>query len=110
MPNPLHVEVAAALGWTDLKVEYDDVWCGIEPHGGRKLAVPPYHRSWCSIGVLLDRYNIAVGPVYTPTGAPSGEWVAKSGSGQNEISHYGSSACDAIAKLIVRLGKEGRLP
>lgn len=99
--RPLHVLVAEALGWTDL---YESTsltglirWVGVEPHGGLRLEVPRYDTSWCSSGVLVERFGMSL--------AKGDDWGAyKDGSvGQ------GRTPCEAIARLIVELHREGKL-
>jgi len=106
--NPLHIQVAEALGWTDLRAKEYGQWWGVEPYGGLDIAVPVYHRSWCAIGVILERNKFCL--IYTP-GTPSGKipetWIASTG-GPNSVGCEGATACEAVAKLIVKLHSEGK--
>lgn len=99
--KPLHVEVAEALGFTEL-AEHEGRWWGIEPHGKTRIMIPHYDRSWCSVGPLIDRFNISL---EAPSSAdPCWDCLCGSTSGQ------GSTACEAVSKLVVQLHKEGKLP
>lgn len=109
--NPLHVQVAQALGWTDLRqnqgLDGKQNWIGVEPHGGLNLVVPRYDTSWCSTGVLLERFNLSVARsvLLNEEKTPS-KWVAMAG----KVIEHCDSPCEAISRLIVRLSKEGKLP
>lgn len=109
MTDPLHVEVARALGWTELHL-HDGKWCGVEPYGGLKMVVPRYDTSWCSIGPIIDRLKLNI--IHSP-GTPSGKipptWICST-SGPNSDGMDGKTACEAVAKTIVHLKKEGKLP
>lgn len=105
MDEPLHVQVARALGWTDLHL-HDGKWWGVEPYGGLRMVVPRYDASWCSCGVLVDRFRFSVG--FGHRAIAEGDWWAC--SKDLPTSEYGQTACEAIAKLIITLKKEGKLP
>lgn len=96
--HPLHVQVAAALGWTELHLEpVDGRWWGVEPYGGLRLQVPAYDRSWCSLGPVIDRLKVGI--------SSNSGWSAYS----KGIVEHGANACEAVARLIVKLGTEGKL-
>ena len=99
--RPLHVQVAEALGWVDIE-DKDGVFWGTEPHGKLRIAVPRYDSSWCSVGPLIERFQITVNG---ETRDWQDEWEARGGG----FSADGSQPCEAIAKLIVKLKKEGKL-
>lgn len=115
MDEPLHVQVARALGWTDLHPEpASEKWWGVEPYGGLRIAVPRYDTSWCSVGPLVERMKITV------FSAPNswlafmgydGGWVDLSSIDiEPNFAQEGKTPCEAVAKLIVTLKKEGKLP
>lgn len=107
MSDPLHVEVARALGWTDLHL-HDGKWWGVEPYGGLKMVVPRYDTSWCSLGPIIDRMKFCL--IHIPgQGSIKPTWMASTG-GAHSIGQDGPTACQAAAKLIVHLKKEGKLP
>ena len=112
--KPLHVLVAEALGWSNLHERTEGHWWGNEPYQGMSLAVPIYDRSWCSTGVLLERFGISVGQEHllnedlTPSG-----WVAIKSDPKSTSRHTierGKTPCEAVSRLIVELSKEGKLP
>lgn len=94
--HPLHVQVAHAMGWTELAL-VDGKWWGVEPYAGMRIQVPSYDRSWCSLGPVIDRFKIGI--------SSNSGWSAYS----KGIVEHGSNACEAVAKLIVKLGTEGKL-
>lgn len=124
--RPLHVQVAEALGWTDL---YESTsltglvrWVGVEPHGGLRLEVPRYDTSWCSTGPMVERFKICV--VYRdredqPKGFDFVGWMAFVNEDQGWVDKHsvdidispasGRTPCEAIARLIVELHREGKL-
>ena len=106
MNDPLHIEVARALGWTVLQQGEDGRWFGVEPYGGLRIAVPAYDRSWCSLGPIIERFRFSVG--FGHRAVADGDWWARSKDLQTN--EYGQTACEAVAKLIVHLKKEGKLP
>lgn len=101
MDEPLQVQVARALGFTDLE-EVHSVWWGVEPYQHERIAVPAYGSAWCSMGILLDRYRFFLSPWQ------DGTWEAVDKDG--DFKADGKTACEAVAKLIVTLKKEGKLP
>lgn len=118
MPDfPLHVQVAEALGWTELHQREDGshvTWWGREPHGGLRIQVPPYDRSWCSVGPLIERFKITL---LAPGVMEDNAWDAwydaywTSHDGPNcKASAGGETACQAVALLVVELHKQGKLP
>ena len=103
--TPLHVQVAEALGWSNLHERTEGHWWGKDPYGGMSLAVPIYDRSWCSIGVLCDRFVSSLSVILAaPDSGREDIWEAT--SHLNEVSQ-GKTACEAIARLVVRLHDKG---
>lgn len=98
---PLHVQTAAALGWSEMYDRGDGLWLGKNPDSGLVLEVPPYGRSWCASGPLLDRILGTVG--HEPR---SKSWTATA-NGQDVA--FGKSAPEAICRLVVKLHSEGKL-
>lgn len=111
--HPLRVQVASALGWTDLReVESLDGrvnWVGVDPHGKLTIVVPRYDSSWCSTGVLFDRYSIGLSRGFA-AGDAVNKWLAFGGSPLNPTVGRGVTPTEAISDLIVQLSKEGKLP
>ena len=96
--KPLSIEVAEAIGWTDIRQLDDGRWFG--EYSGISCQIPNYDRSWCSLGPWIDRLRVEI-----DQDAPGGVSVwAKSQTEQ------GSTVCEAVARLIVKLKKEGKLP
>ena len=112
MSEPLHIQVSRLMGWTDLQEREDGLWFG--EVGGVRSQIPRYDRSWCSAGPLISRYQILLGPEYDVTDAGlvySGQWGAKLGAERiNATIVYGTTPTEAVAKLIVQLHSEGKLP
>ena len=103
MDEPLHVQVARALGWEELHPESSSAqWFGVEPYGGLKIAVPAYDRSWCSMGVLIERFRFFLSPWQ------EGTWEAVDSLG--DFKADGKTPCEAAAQLILTLNREGKLP
>lgn len=107
MPDPLHVQTAAALGWTNLHERTGGHWWGREPHGGLTITVPRYDTSWCSCGPILQRLNICLSSPNEIADQPSGVWDAYLYTGEVQS---GKTPCEAVAKLIVELDKTEKLP
>lgn len=99
MDEPLHVQVARALNWTNLHpAPPNGSWWGTEPYGGQNMQVPVYDRSWCSLGPYIDRLKPDI------VHGPSWSAYLRGSTAQ------GATACEAVARLIVQLKKEGALP
>jgi len=100
--TPLHVQTAAALGWTDLRIEQDR-WWGVEPYGGLRMTVPCYDSSWCSSGPLSERFKIGV---YWDHGT----WVAScvTDDGRDQYA-AGDRPTEAVSRMVVHLHKKGLL-
>lgn len=110
--RPLHVQVAEALGWTDMADRGDGLWLGVNPETKLRVEVIPYGRSWCSTGSLVDKLGLMVGPErYMSMSEPIGGWTARTTKSPREAqtSEYGANPCEAIARLVVKLHKEGKL-
>ena len=120
--HPLHVQVAEALGWTEIRKQQDGMaheitgaWIGTEPHGGLTLVVPQYDRSWCSVGPLVQRFEISIIRENPVDYKEDPEWEAWYDTrlyvdGYTPgASERGATPCKAVAKLIVLLKKEGKL-
>jgi len=101
--KPLHVAVAEALGWTELSHITADRWTGKEPYGGVVMLVPSYNTSWCSSGPLLERLGISLDYA-------SKEQIPWSAYSTFSDHAEGKTPCEAVARLIVNLAKEGKLP
>lgn len=101
--TPLHVQVAEALGWSNLHERTEGHWWGKEPYQGTSLAVPIYDRSWCSIGPICERLKVSL----DAPNMPEQPWSAYAAPGAHAD---GNTPCEAVARLIVNLSKEGKLP
>lgn len=100
--KPLHVLVAEALGWSNLHERTEGHWWGKDPYGGMSLAVPIYERSWCSVGPILERIKVSL----DAPNMPEQPWSAYAATCHAD----GNTPCEAVARLIVTLSKEGKLP
>lgn len=108
---PLHAQVAEALGWTTLQDRGDGLWIGVQPETGLTVEVPPYGRSWCSTGPLVDRFMVGVEqtlPYFVKRfGTPAwSAWVEthidEDGTPQ-KVRQEASTPCEAIARVVVEL-------
>jgi hypothetical protein len=105
---PLRVQVAEALGWTELTIE-NEKWIGREPWGKLRMAVPSYDHSWCSAGPMVERFQIQLtsdGPKCWFASQYADEILGERSKGLG----IGGTPCEAIARLVVQLAKEGKLP
>jgi hypothetical protein len=102
--RPLRVEVAEALGWTEIVQHEGGKWYGREPWGHLNMVIPSYDHSWCSSGPLLERMGISLD--HAPN-QPEAKWSAYSPLSDHAD---GKTPCEAVARLIVQLAKEGKLP
>ena len=103
MSDPLHVEVASALGWTNLHERTGGHWWGREPHGGLTITVPRYDTSWCSVGPLCERYEIGIMWDH-------GSWIAQHMTKEGHDQYAGGDRpTEAISRLVVHLAKKGLL-
>lgn len=104
MDEPLHVQVARALNWTNLHpAPPNGSWWGTEPYGGQNMQVPVYDRSWCSMGPIIDRLKIELSYSHKHK-----LWFAEI----DYIDAYcdADTALQAVAGLIVKLKEKGKLP
>ena len=101
--GPLHTQVAAALGWTDIHFHEDDQkWWGVGPYGGLRLIVPRFDASWCYAGPLVTKFNLSLFH-------DADHWVSSGiSTGGFERFEHGNTPTEAVAKLIIRL-KESEL-
>lgn len=124
MDEPLHVQVARALGWTNLHpAPPNGSWWGTEPYQGQNLQVPVYDKSWCSMGPIIERFQICVmrrDSEDSPRDFRFDGWMAFVNDYHGWVDIHsididirpaqGNTPCEAVAKLIVTLKKEGKLP
>lgn len=75
--KPLHVQVAEALGWTDIQslgprnygprdhLHGTDLWVGLRPGvpGACFEPIPRYDTSWADTGPLIERYQMEISPL-----------------------------------------------
>lgn len=110
MSKPLHVQVAEAIGWTNLE-EDGGKWTGFDGQGFKP--VPDYGTTFCATGPLIVHYGILLGPEYEVVDGLfvfANKWGAKLGSDRTgETIVYGPSACETVARLIVSLHERGEL-
>ena len=98
---PLHAQVAAALGWTQLQDRGDGLWIGVQPETGLTVEVPPYGRSWCSTGPLCERFEVNV----TATPNEPVAWYAHSYQ-KDGAQEWASTPCEAIARVVVEIHRK----
>ena len=111
MPQPLHVEVAVALGWTKLvghckclsparEHQCDRIWWGTPPRvPARPGPVPRYDVDWGATGPLLERFDISL-----QQHAPGGGWIASSRVWPG-VHRRGTSALESVCHLLRRLAQ-----
>lgn len=123
MNKPLHVQVAKALGWTDIYENADfepdnmaygpSTYTGKDPADGQTKKIPDYGSTFCATGPLIVHYGILLGPEYEVVDGLfvfANKWGAKLGSDRTgETIVYGPSACETVARLIVSLHERGEL-
>lgn len=117
MRAPLHVEVAAALGWTDLvghckcasaaaTHECERIWWGRPPRGlARPGPVPRFDLDWSATGPLLERFDISLQRRRAAGGGAA--WIARSGA-WSAVAGRGTSALESVCRLLLDL--VGRRP
>jgi hypothetical protein len=110
---PLHVQVSAALGWTKPYDRGDGLWMAIPPGGSISEEVPPYDRSWCKTGPLLERFELGVF-WFQDYMKDCKIWVAYIGphphlNYSDTQSVQGDTPTKAISKLVLELQKVGKL-
>lgn len=104
--KPLHVQVAEAIGWIQIKKEgHWSWWLGVAPEyadlsGARLSHIPDYTTDWRVTGPLMERYQISVFKY------SDGEWAARDGDRQGGD---GKTPLLAVCNLLVALGAAGRL-
>lgn len=119
MSEPLHVQVARALGWTEaapiLAGEIVLGWAGIPPGSHSFDHIPPFDTSWEVTGPLLERYTIEL-HYWFPESGPR-QWCA-SLDGHYSVTGivdyegeagYGATPLLAICNLILALSAAGKL-
>jgi hypothetical protein len=106
--TPLHVLVANAIGWTELR-HYDDLtvpgWYGRFPGAepGIKTDVPRYDSSFCSTGPLMERFKIGVMWDH-------GQWIAHYSTTEGHDQYQGGETpSQAVSRMVVHLHKKGLL-
>lgn len=111
--KPLHIQVAEALGWTeiclggkDVQPQYACDWFGKPPAWDKsripdyKHSVPDYTIDWRETGPLIEKYEITVG---TRDGI---YWAHRQKNFQNAA---GPTPLIAICNLLLDLHKAGKL-
>jgi hypothetical protein len=100
--SPLHVQVAEALGWTEIS-EDGEKWWGREPYGKIRMTIPRYDTSWCSAGAILERFKFGIMWDH-------GQWIAQYMTDEGHDQYQGGEKpTEAISRLVVHLYKEGKL-
>jgi hypothetical protein len=107
--RPLHVRVAEALGWVDMRPRSEDgLWGGQAPDVSWPWTSPPrYDTDWSATGPLIEKYGIRVeltGPVVIH---PIGKWRADYGFGEHD--GFGATPLLAVCNLILALKDAGKL-
>jgi hypothetical protein len=117
--KPLHVQVAEALGWLDLKVPngmWPDEFWGFHPEWapiiGQRVPVPDYTTDWSATGPLIEKYGISIelsggyGGCRTPACESCLNWTAQIDGPEEGIA---TSPLIAICRLILALKAAGKL-
>ena len=121
--KPLHVRVAEALGWRQLRERWLSPFG--PPEANMPVEPPRYDTDWSVAGPLIEKYRIAVRPTcYMGQGfedwsekekaEAAASWDAYLESGhRREISSgefmVGTTPLRAVCNLILALAKEGKL-
>lgn len=110
--KPLHVQVAEALGWTDMKPRADDgLWGGKAPDVSWEWTSPPrYDTDWAATGPLIEKYGFQIWR------NGEGVWEAQ-GSQYKDGEHVpgsfrainGPTPLEAVCHLILALKAAGKL-
>lgn len=102
-PDPLHIQVALALGYTDIQ-QTEDIWWGraLDAHMN---PIPQFDRDWAATGPIIKELKISiVWGKFTPE--MDYEWGASRRTG------WVTNAMDplvAVCFLILNLAKAGEL-
>lgn len=113
--KPLHVQVAEALGWTQIhhcqveSAQQRPCWIGVLPadgleDGGLKPEVPHYDTDWAATGPLIEKYALSVEFENFPVTCPPHSWVA-----EQRLEHIGymevggPTPLIAVCNLILKL-------
>ena len=120
MDKLLHVQVAEALGWTEVQGKDHIGWYGRPPerqygldgHGISPL--PHFDTDWSATGPLIEKYEISVGPGATEAGpwaAISGVFVDGGGWDGLDFDYRGKGPTPLIAvcHLILAIKGAGKL-
>lgn len=130
--KPLNVQVAECIGTSAVRCAagfiedansagYDfEGWiCSCGARGthpapdAHATPVPPYGddtpEGWACTGPLLARFGLTVFGPRLEVEEPDPRWYAAVPDSAT-LGEHGATACEAIARLIVRLHAEGRLP
>ena len=116
---PLHVQVAQALGWTELTDAGSGFWDGTPTKEWAKsqgfdfiprlIVVPRYDSDWSATGPLIERLKLNLQPYYDD---PAKAWVAfegRMGINGAEFLLTAPTPLTAVCNLILQLHKAGKL-
>ena len=115
--KPLHVQVAEALGWTEIE-PCGNVFCGRDPEGiwqEKHNYLPNYDTDWSATGPLIERYKINIFGYsdggYEATSQRIDTFVCKECGAVREHppSAEGSTPLIAVCHLLLALHKAGKL-
>lgn len=98
--KPLHVQVAAVLGWTGFEESKPNYWTGFEAGSTERKEVPSYGMTPCATGPLIPKYKISLIADY------SNGWLAQAG---HSAFYNGKTPWEAVGKLLLELDKQGKL-
>ena len=105
--KPLHVAVAAALGWEYVPQRENTLEGGlwIAPNRDRGENPPRYDTDWAATGPLIERFGLTVAPHDLQP------WVAFDGPGINAagFTTYARTPLLAVCHLILALKEAGKL-
>jgi hypothetical protein len=118
--KPLHVRVAEALGWTDLREEAyvisEKTYTAGEWRGRRGIGTgmhwgrpPRYDTDWSATGSLIERYHI---DLWWENTSGDGQWTATTNfrdGGDLIVMGTGPSPLIAVCNLILALKEAGKL-
>ena len=111
MDKPLHVQVAEALGWTEIVLEDGYRWVGRAPVGfGNWGELQPfgviarYDTNWAATGPLVEKYKLNL--VWN---SASEAWEAIDRSNGWDDCYHGDTALVAACYLLLALKAAGKL-
>lgn len=105
--KPLHVQVAEALGWLDLRQQNGmnryswTGWHAPMEVGGRE-AIPDFEHDWSATGPLIEKYEIWLT-------CDKGMWIARTDIWPDEKAGKYSTPLLAVCHLILALKEAGKL-